>query len=230
MAKIFLIGAGPGTKEHVTPAARESVRRATVVIGAERALELFHDDIKDEAYTLKAGNIDEVLQRALKFAQDGKSVALLSTGDPTFFGLLKTIHERLPSDLELEIVPGISSIQICTSRLQICLEEIGLILSFHGRPDVEKARLLEAVGNGKIALILPDPKFQPNQISNYLIDSGIDPKTPAAVCENLTYDNERITEGDLRTISSWKFDTMCIMVVGSWRRRRLQSSGLGDVS
>jgi len=222
LAKIFLIGAGPGASEHVTPAARESVRRATVVIGAERALELFHEDIKNEAYTLKAGNIDELLQRALKSAQEGKLVALLSTGDPTFFGLLKTTLERLPSDIELEIVPGISSLQICTSRLQICLEEIGLILSFHGRPDAEKARLLEAVKSGKTALVLPDPEFQPNQISKYLIDSGIDPKISTAVCENLTYANERITQGDLRTISSGKFDTMCMMVVG-FRRRGPQS-------
>ena len=220
MAKIFLIGAGPGAKEHVTPAAREKVRRAGVVIGAERALELFQEDIKEETYVLKAENLDEIVQRALSFAQGGKSVVLVSTGDPTFFGLLKPLLEKLPNDLELEIVPGISSVQVCTSRLQICLEEIDLILSFHGRPDAEKARLVEAVGNGKMTMILPDPKFQPDQISKYLIDSGIDPRTPAAVCENLTYVNERITEGDLRTISSEKYGPMCLMVIGTWARRR----------
>jgi cobalt-precorrin-7 (C5)-methyltransferase len=215
MAKIFLVGAGPGGQEHVTPAARVNVRRAEVVIGAERALELFRDDITHESYVLNAEKLDEMLLRALSSAKEGKSVALVSTGDPTFFGLLKPLLEKKPADIELEIVPGISSIQVCTSRLQICLEEIGLMLSFHGQPDMEKRRLAEAVQNGKIALILPDPKsFQPNQISNYLIDSGIDPKTPAAVCENLTYPNERITEGDLQTISSEKFDPMCLMVIG----------------
>lgn len=137
MAKIFLIGAGPGSREHVTPAARESVRRAVLVIGAERALELFREDIKGEAYVLKAENLDEIVQQALRSAQEGRSVALVSTGDPTFFGLLKPLLEKSPNDLELEIVPGISSIQVCTSRLQICLEEIGLFLSFHGQPDGE---------------------------------------------------------------------------------------------
>ena len=223
MAKIFLIGAGPGAKEHVTPAARENVRRATIVIGAERALELFREDIKGETYVLKAENLAEIVQQALSSAQEGKLVALISTGDPTFFGLLKPLLEKFPNDLELEIVPGISSIQVCTSRLQICLEEIGLILSFHGQPDAERTRLVEAVGNGKMAMILPDPKFQPDQISKYLIDSGVDPKTPAAVCENLTYVNERITEGDLQTISSEKFGPMCLMVIGTWRRRRLRN-------
>lgn len=224
MAKIFLIGAGPGSREYVTPVARETVGRASLVIGAERALELFREDIKGEAYILKAENFDEIVQRGLRSAQEGRSVALVSTGDPTFFGLLKPLLEKSPNDLELEIVPGISSIQVSTSRLQICLEEIGLFLSFHGRPDAEKAKLTEAVRNGKLAVILPDPRsFQPDQIARYLIDSGIDPRTPAAVCESLTYANERVTEGDLLMLSSEKFGPMCIMVVGAWTRRRLRS-------
>jgi len=221
MAKIFLIGAGPGAKEHVTPAARMNVRKAEMVIGAERALELFRDDITHESLALKAENLDDLLQRAVSSAREGKSVALISTGDPTFFGLLKPALEMKFADIELEIIPGISSIQVCTSRLQLCLEEIGLILSFHGQPDTEKTKLAEAIKNGKITLILPDPKtFPPNQVSRYLIDSGIDPKTPAAVCENLTYPNERITEGDLQEIASEKFDPMCLMVVGPRTRTR----------
>jgi cobalt-precorrin-7 (C5)-methyltransferase len=224
LAKIFLIGAGPGAKEHVTPAARENVRKAALVMGAERVLELFREDIRGESYVLKAENLDEVMQRTLRSVQEGRSVALLSTGDPTFFGLLKPVLES-STDLELEVVPGISSIQVCTSRLQICLEEVGLILSFHGQPDAEKDKLVEAVGDGKVAIILPDPKaFQPDQIAKYLIDSGLDPRTPSAVCENLSYANERIREADLLGISSEKFGMMCLMVVGTWTRRKLRKS------
>jgi cobalt-precorrin-7 (C5)-methyltransferase len=223
LAKIFLIGAGPGSREHVTPAARKTVRRASLVIGAKRALELFREDIKGDTYILKAKNFDEIIQRTLNLAQKSTSIALVSTGDPTFFGLLKPLLEKSPNELELEIVPGISSIQVATSRLQICLEEIGLFLSFHGRPHEEKAKLTKTVRNRKLALIIPDPRsFQPDQIARYLIDSGVDPKTPAAVCENLTYANERITEGNLLMLSSKKFRPMCLMVIGTWTRRRLR--------
>jgi len=221
LAKIFLIGAGPGSQEHVTPAARKTVSGASLVIGAKRAIELFREDIKGDTYILKAENFDEIVQRALNLAQKATSVALVSTGDPTFFGLLKPILEKSPTDLELEIVPGISSIQVATSRLQICLDEIGLFLSFHGRPNEDKAKLTEAVRNEKLAVIIPDPRsFQPDQIARHLIDSGINPSTPAAVCENLTYANERITEGDLLMLSSEKFGPMCVMMVGTWMRRR----------
>jgi len=226
LAKFILIGAGPGSREYVTPAARETVSRASLVIGAERALELFREDIKGEACVLKADNFDELIQRALRFTQEDKSVAFVSTGDPAFFGLLKPLLEKSPNDLQIDIVPGISSVQILTSRLQINLDEIGLFISFHGRPDPEKSKLAEAIGNGKLAVILPDPRsFQPDQIARYLIEAGINPTTPAAVCENLTYPNERVTESDLLMLSSKKFGPMCIMVVGAWTRRRLRGSG-----
>ena len=225
MAKLFLIGAGPGSREYVTPVARETVARASLVIGAERALELFREDIKGETCILKADNFDELIQRALGFAREGRSVAFVSTGDPAFFGLLKPLLEKSPNDLEIDMVPGISSVQVATSRLQICSDEIALFISFHGRSDTEKSKLAEAVRNGKLAVVLPDPRsFQPDQIARYLIEAGINPTTPAAVCENLTYPNEKVTEGDLLMLSSEKFGPMCIMVVGHWTRRRLRGS------
>lgn len=224
MAKIFLIGAGPGSREHVTPAAQKTVRIASLVIGAERSLELFREEIKGEICILKAENFDESIQRAFNFAQEGKTVAFLSTGDPTFFGLLKSLLEKSQSSTELEIVPGISSLQVAVSRLQICLENVGLFISFHGRSHNEKTKLLKALSDEKLIVIIPDPKsFQPNQIARYLIDSGVAPNTSAAVCENLTYPNERIVEGDLLMLSSEKFEPLCLMVVGTRMSRR--SSG-----
>lgn len=45
MAKISIVGAGPGSADYVTPIAKKTVGNAQVVIGAERALELFAGDI-----------------------------------------------------------------------------------------------------------------------------------------------------------------------------------------
>ncbi len=135
--KVFLVGAGPGSKEYVTLAAKKAVRKATLVIGAQRALELFKEDIKGETCILRAQNLDEVLQRTLASAQEERPVALLSTGDPTFFGLLRPLLQRSPVDLEIELVPGISSIQVCAARLKICLDEVEYA-DFHGQPVRQK--------------------------------------------------------------------------------------------
>jgi cobalt-precorrin-7 (C5)-methyltransferase len=222
--KIYLVGAGPGSPEYVTPAAKKAVRQATLVVGAQRALELFQEDIKGETRVLTAENLDELLHQSLTTAGDGKPVALISTGDPTFFGLLRPLLKKSWKDIDIDIVPGISSIQVCASRLKICLDDVELF-SFHGRnPANEKERLIEALRKKKLVLILPDPRsFQPDQIAKYLIESGLDHRMPAAVCENLTFSNEKVIEGDLMSISNEEFGSMSIMVIGAVAPQKIPS-------
>jgi len=215
--KVILVGAGPGSEEYVTPAAKKAVRKATLVIGAQRVLGLFKEDIRGETCILRAQNLDEVLKRTLASAKEDRPVALVSTGDPTFYGLLRPLLKRSPADLEIELVPGISSIQVCAARLKICLDEIEHFLSFHGGLSTgKKRRLVDAVRRKKLVMILPDPRsFQPNRIAEYLMKAGISRRMPAVVCENLTYPNEKIRRGDLLTLSTKEFAPMCIMVVGA---------------
>ena len=44
MAKLSVIGIGPGLPEYITPAARKAVQGAEVVIGAERSLKLLETE------------------------------------------------------------------------------------------------------------------------------------------------------------------------------------------
>ena len=88
MAKINIVGVGPGSPDYVTPAARKTVQQAQVVIGAQRSLNLFTADIKGENVVLTAKNLQDALKQAAESVKDGKNVALLSTGDPGFSGLI----------------------------------------------------------------------------------------------------------------------------------------------
>ena len=93
MAKINIVGVGPGSPDYVTPAAKKAVQQAELVIGAQRSLNLFTDDIKGESVVLTAKNLQDLLKHAAESVKNGKDVALLSTGDPGFSGLLHTVLE-----------------------------------------------------------------------------------------------------------------------------------------
>ena len=84
MAKIRIVGVGPGSPDYVTPAAKKAVATAQVIIGAERALSLFAGDISGETIKLTAKNINDALKNAVLSSQQGKLVVVLSTGDPGF--------------------------------------------------------------------------------------------------------------------------------------------------
>ena len=215
MAKLHIVGAGPGTPEYVTQAARRAVQEAQLVIGAERSLNLFHEDIKGEIETLTAKNINEALQRAADSAKNGKAVALLSTGDSGFSGILESILKRqLGKNVEINVVPGISSVQACAAKLCLCWDDSALF-TFHDSVSEEKKRdLAGAVKSGKRVFLLPDPKtFPPSAVAAYLLEAKVDGKISVAVCENLTLPNERIVETTLQEASSQNFTSLCVMVI-----------------
>ena len=215
MAKITIVGAGPGSQDYVTPIAKKAVRNAELVVGAERALDLFSGDFKGEVLKLTAKNMNKTLNKAVDLAQKGKSVVVLSTGDPGFSGLLRTVSRVAKGkSVEVEVVPGISSVQVCAARLSMPWDELTLF-SFHDGVGAEKkAKLVNVVRDGRDALLLPDPKnFSPAQSAKFLVESGIDAEIPVFVCENLTLSDERIVSSTLGEVARSSFSPLCVMVI-----------------
>jgi cobalt-precorrin-7 (C5)-methyltransferase len=215
MAKIIIVGAGPGSSDYVTQIAKKTVRNAEMVIGAERVLDLFSDDVKGELLKLTAKNMNETLSKAVYLAQKGKSVVILSTGDPGFSGLLKTFSKvTRGKSVDVEVIPGISSVQVCAARLSIPWDELSLFTFHDGVGAEKKAKLLGVIKDGRDALLLPDPKnFSPAQAAKFLIERGIDAGIPVFVCENLTLSDEQIVKSTLGAVASSSFSPLCVMVI-----------------
>jgi len=221
MVKIHVVGAGPGSPDYVTPIARKIVREAQLVIGAKRVLKLFREDLRSESIPLTTKNIKEAIKYAVKCANEGIKVVLLSTGDPCFSGLLKTVIKIVGENLDLDIIPGISSIQACAARLKISWDEAALVSFHEGVDESKKSELLEALRKGKTAIVLPEPKtFMPREIANFLVNSGVDEQTPVFICENLTLEGEKIIETTLEEASKLDFGSLCVMVIKPSGRKR----------
>jgi cobalt-precorrin-7 (C5)-methyltransferase len=210
--KVSIVGTGPGAPEYVTPAARKAVQAADIIIGAQRSLTLFSSDIRGEAVKLTAKNLHEILQYASESAQKGKNVAILSTGDPGFSGLLRTfLNSAISQHVEVDVIPGISSIQVCASRLGICWDDAGLF-TFHEK----KAQLIQMVKAGKMVMLFPNPKtFTPKEIANFLISNGLAKGTTVFICENLTLPDEKVIRTTLEEASTQEFSPLCVMAIKS---------------
>ena len=216
MAKINIVGVGPGSPDYVTPAARKAVAQAEVVIGAQRSLNLFTADIKGESMVLTAKNLNDILKCAAESIKKGKEVTLLSTGDPGFSGLLHTVLESaLFNAADINVVSGVSSIQACAARLSISWDNARLFTFHEGKVSEQlKQELVLAVKDGRNILLLPDSRaFAPKDIANFLIKSGLDKQIPVYICENITLENEKITSSSLEKVSEQTFGSLCVMVI-----------------
>ena len=206
MSKLHLVGIGPGSKEYLTFKAISTVESSDILIGSKRALELF-SEVDADKIELGVHNMGEMLNYAVSKACEGKNVALLSTGDPGFSGVLKPIL-KLAGNLEFDVVPGVSSVQICASKLKISWDEANII-TMHGKGISDE--LISLINNGKTTIILPNTTVE--ETTKYLLDKGIDPNRKVSICENISYPDEKIINTTLKDVLSNKFGYMCVLVL-----------------
>jgi len=206
MSKLYLVGTGPGSSEYVTKAAIKAAESVDVLVGSQRALDLFPGFVGD-TLVLRARNMDEMMKKSISLVDEGKDVAILSTGDPGFSGVLKPIL-NLRDDLDIEVVPGISSLQLAAARLQLPWDQTNL-LTLHGKGNSEL--ILDYLDNRKPTIVLPD--FRVEQLAQFLLENGISPERKVAVCERLSYPDEKLFKGNLKEVADMEFSYLCVMVV-----------------
>jgi precorrin-6Y C5,15-methyltransferase (decarboxylating) len=200
MGKIFVVGVGPGSKGLITPVAEKVIDEAEVLVGGRDVLKKYSCGEKK----VVGGDVGDVI-RFIRDRRD-KRLVVITSGDPCFYSLLDVILREFPKE-EVEVVPGISSMQLCFARIKETLND-STFISLHGRGLEELRKAAER----KKLVILTDDKTPPNIVADYirLHHPG---KRRVYVCENLTEEAERITEGGLQDIARGRFSGNAVMVI-----------------
>lgn len=208
--KIYIIGIGPGSSEYLTKKAVDTVKTSDYTVGSTRAIDLFDDVNNKIAFNVK--DLLDKLEKGVDLAIEGNTVSILSTGDPGFSGVLNTVlriaNEKNFPEEKIEIIPGISSLQLAAARNHIQWDNAN-VMTFHGRENIED--ILKVINNGKTTIALPSKKVR--DMAQFLLDNGVDEHREVVVCERLSYDDEKIVRSTLKDIANSEFTYMCIMVI-----------------
>ena len=208
--KIYIIGIGPGSSEYLTKKAVDTVKTSDYTVGSTRAIDLFDDVNNKIAFNVK--DLLDKLEKGVDLAIEGNTVSILSTGDPGFSGVLNTVlriaNEKNFPEEKIEVIPGISSLQLAAARNHIQWDNAN-VMTFHGRENIED--ILKVINNGKTTLALPSKKVR--DMAQFLLDNGVDEHREVVVCERLSYDDEKIVRSTLKDIANSEFTYMCIMVI-----------------
>ncbi len=208
--KIYIIGIGPGSSEYLTKKAVDTVKTSDYTVGSTRAINLFDDVNNKIAFNVK--DLLDKLEKGVDLAIEGNTVSILSTGDPGFSGVLNTVlriaREKNFPEEKIEVIPGISSLQLAAARNHIQWDNAN-VMTFHGRENIED--ILKVINNGKTTIALPSKKVR--DMAQFLLDNGVDEHREVVVCERLSYDDEKIVRSTLKDIANSEFTYMCIMVI-----------------
>ena len=112
---VTLVGLGPGSPDHRTPAAARAVRNSDVVIGYSAYTDMAHDLITghQQVITSELGAEIDRARVALNLAASGRRVALVCSGDAGIYAmaspLLELCAEPEFSEVDVEVVPGVTA-------------------------------------------------------------------------------------------------------------------------
>ena len=129
MEKIKILGLGPGNLDYTLPIAIKKIVESDVIIGGKRHIESLGKYAENKEYCYITGD----LQKVLDFINENrhKKMALILSGDTGFYSMLTFMRKHFKAE-ELEVVPGISSIQYMFARISDYWYD-AKISSLHGK-------------------------------------------------------------------------------------------------
>lgn len=202
--RVSVIGMGPGHPDYILPAALKATSQCQVLVGAPRFLALWAGtDCEKIELT---GDPNALVEQIKNEYQDSR-VGFLVSGDPGIYSLLSILKRNFTS-AEIEVIPGISSIQYLFARIKHPWQNCSII-SLHGRCDND---FLVKVQANQVVAILTDSQNTPAAIARYLIKNGVSQKKVYVGC-CLSWPNERIIYGDLDYVSGLDIDEICLVVI-----------------
>lgn len=122
MGKIIIAGIGPGSKEDMTSAVSEAFRQADVVVGYHYYFQFVKPCLREGTECVDTGmkRERERAEQAFLLAEQGKTVVVISSGDAGIYGMAPLVYEmkkERASEVEIEVLPGISAFQKAASLL-----------------------------------------------------------------------------------------------------------------
>lgn len=230
--KLYLVGVGPGSPKYIPEIIKDIITKSNYVIGYEYTLKTISHLINKEfqkVYQITMNDQDSIYVEVLSKMEDGQFCTVPFTGDVNFSEseVVDRLLEIFGED-NVEVIPGISSIQVAASKAKIPLDK-STIISFHVTEDIEdkKQELLNAVRHRRNVILLPRPwnnnpimEFMQSDIAIYLKKNAI--KTSELdvwVFEFLTTSDEQIFKGKLNELEDMKFDPLSVMVIDQVERR-----------
>jgi len=222
MGKVFAVGVGPGSPNYVTETVRKIVVDADVIVGYKYTLDVIADLIKDKkTHVITMVDQEKTYQHVKKELGD-RVLVIPFTGDVNFSE--SEVVDRLVEIFgDVELVPGISSIQVAASKTQVPLDK-SKVITMHVTTPIEEKKLeiQKAVIDGQSVILIPRPwpndpqkHFMPSEVAFYLKKNGFDtPKIPVHVFESLTNGKEQTFIGSVQDLERKEFSDLTVMVIG----------------
>jgi precorrin-2 C20-methyltransferase/precorrin-3B C17-methyltransferase len=220
---VAVVGLGPGDLDWMTPQSRRELAAATDLIGYGPYLERVRP--RDGQRLHPSDNTDEPARARLacSLAEDGRAVAVVSSGDPGVFAMATAVLEEAKQwpGVEVRVIPAMTAAQAVASRVGAPLGHDYAVISLSDRLkpwDVIAARLT-AAAQADLVLAIYNPAsktrtWQVGAMRDLLLEHR-DPGTPVVIGRDVSGPREEVKVVRLADLDPGDVDMRCLLIVGS---------------
>lgn len=212
--KAWIAGVGPGSSEYITERVRNAIREAEIVVGWRISLELFSSSLASKTVMIEElNNYPQVVMRAAEICrEEGRPTVVLTTGDACVSAALEEMLDAFKG-VDVEVIPGISSVQMAAGRAGVTLEE-SVIVSFHKLGSVNKRLrwVTDSLSNGRNVICLLDEDFPASWVAEQLLKRKVRSVREVVVCQSLSLPEEQVFRGTLSEVRSLKTIPLSVAV------------------
>ncbi len=224
MGKIFVVGIGPGDREHMTREAEHAIEESDLIVGYTTYVELLRGMYPEKEF-LQTGMKQERerCELCLQQAREGKIVSLICSGDAGVYGMASLMLEVAGNacTIPIRIVSGVTA---ALSGAALLGAPIGndfctISLSDYLTPwPVIKKRLLSAAeGDFVIVLYNPSSKNRPDHLKKALneLQKVIGNDRPCGLVRNIGRDGESAWIGSFEELYDQETDMFTTVFIGN---------------
>jgi len=217
--KVYAVGVGPGSPSFVPNVIKDVISKCDVVIGygyTLKTIESFLNGQQKIEVTMK--NQEDAYQKIA--AEDNHTILIPFTGDVNF-SESEVVDRLIEVFDEVEIIPGISSIQVAAAKARVPIDK-SKVITMHVTTPIEekKLELQKALIDGFSVILVPRPwpkipekHFMPSEIAKYLKKNGFETsKMKVYVFEAVTTENETAFEGMVSELEGKEFSDLSVLV------------------
>lgn len=229
--KLYIVGVGPGSHDHMTFRAKEVIEKSDTIVGYDTYVTLVEDLIKGkDIYRYAMTQEVERAKQCIDLAEEGKTVSLVSSGDPGIYGMAGLIYETLAeagwdpkTGLEVEIIPGVSALNSCASLVGSPLMTDFAVVSMSDLlvPWEIITKRVEAAAQGDYVIVIYNPSSKKRihqlQDTRKLLLKYRKPGTPVAIIKGAFRESQTIVMTDLQNMEEHadKLGMISTVIIGN---------------
>ena len=227
--RLAVIGLGPGAAELMVPAVKAELARATDVLGYETYVRMA-GPFRDDQVQHCTDNREEMqrARHAFRLAAEGRSVIVVSSGDPGVFAMAAAVLEALhESDdpawhrVDLEILPGVSASLATAAQAGAPLGHDFCVMSLSDNLKpwsiIEKRLDLAAQADLALAFYNPISRARPWQLGRALeiVAQHRTPQTPVVLGRDIGRPGQTLRNTTLGALTPDQVDMRTMVLIGS---------------